>query len=322
MKKVILIAISFVFCLSVVFAFAGCDNGEQLQIYVPDGAPSLAGANIIDGGKIGDYKANVTISTGEDVVAKCGSGQADIAIVPTNAAVKVCSTRNDYHLFTANVWGLLYVVGWSDVSSILELNGKTVASIGMGNTGEYLFKRILDVNGVSYEDSNGVKLNYVDDGTTAVGMLMQNKCDFALLGEPAATNAINKATANGKTLYRAFDLQALWQDVTGSDKTGYPQASVIVKKSLLVQHGFADALYKVLVENGNFLSNNVEKLGEMLQSAGSLLTVNYTADIIARCNINVVKACNVKQEISDYLQQFGKQFAQMLKDEIYYEFNG
>ena len=192
----------------------------------------------------------------------------------------------------------------------------------MGNTGEYLFKRILDVNNVSYADSNGVTLNYVDDGTTAVGMLMQNKCDFALLGEPAATNAINKAKANGKILYHVFDLQELWQDVTGSDKTGYPQASVIVKKSLLVKHGFADALYKVLVENGNFLSNNVEKLGDVLQSAGSLLTVSYTADIVARCNINVVKACDIKQEIHDYLQQFGAQFTQMLKDEIYYEFNG
>lgn len=322
MKKVILIAILFVFCLSIVFTFAGCDNGEQLQIYVPDGAPSLAVANVIDGDKIGDYKANVTISTGEDVVAKCGSGQADIAVVPTNAAAKVCSARNDYQLFTTNVWGLLYVVGWSDVSSILELNGKTVASIGMGNTGEYLFKRVLDVNNVSYTDRNGVKLNYVDDGTTAVGMLMQNKCDFALLGEPAATNAISRAATQGKTLYRVFDLQALWKDVTESDKTGYPQASVIVKKSLLVQHGFADALYKVLVENGNFLSNNVEKLGDILQSAGSLLTVNYTADIISRCNLNTVKACTIKQEIHDYLQQFGAQFTQMLKDEIYYEFNG
>lgn len=322
MKKVVLIAVLFVFCLSAVFTFVACNDGEQLQIYVPDGAPALSVAKLIDDGNIGSFKSNVTISTGEDVVAKCASGQTDIALLPTNAAVKVCSTRSDYLLFTTNVWGLLYVVGWSDVSSIAELSGKTVASIGMGNTGEYLFKRVLDVNNVSYAENDGVTLKYVDDGTTAVSLLMQNKCEFALLGEPAATNAINNAKANGKTLYRVFDLQALWKDVTGSSKTGYPQASVVVKRSLLERSGFADALYNALAENKAYLAENVEKLGEVLQSAGSLLTVNYTADIVSKCNINVVKACAIKQEIYDYLEQLGKQFAQMLKDDLYYDFNG
>ena len=150
---------------------------------------------------------------------------------------------------------------------------------------------------------------------------MQNKCEFALLGEPAATNAINKAKANGKTLYRVFDLQTLWQDVTASDVSGYPQASVIVKKSLLQKHGFANTLYRVLTENNEFLSNNAERLNDILATAGSLTAVNYTADIIARCNLNTVKACDIKQEIYDYLEQFGKQFTQMLKDDLYYEFD-
>lgn len=321
MKKVCLIVIVIVLCMSFAFALVGCDNGEQLQIYVPDGAPSLAIANVIDSGKIGNYKANVAISTGEDVVAKCGSGQADIAIVPTNAAVKICSTRDDYALFTVNVWGLLYVVGFSNIDSLDELQGKTVASIGMGNTGEYLFKRILDVNNVSYINDDGVKISYVDDGTTAIGMLMQNKCEYALLGEPAATNAINKASSSGKTLYRVFDLQTLWQQVTNSDVSGYPQASVIVKKSLLEKDGFADALYKTLSDNNAYLIDNVDKLSDLLNSAGSLLTVNYTSDIIARCNLKAVKACDVKQEVYNYLQQFGAPFTTMLKDNLYYEFD-
>ncbi len=321
MKKIVIIILT-VITASFVLAFAGCDTETSLQVYVPDGAPALAVANIISEGKAGGVKAKVTISTGEDVVAKCGSGQADIAIVPTNAAVKVCSARDDYQLFTTNVWGLLYVVGWRDVSSLTELNGKTVASIGMGNTGEYLFKRILDVNGVSYADASGVKLNYVDDGTVAIGVLIQNKCDFALLGEPAATNAISRAATQGKTLYRVFDLQALWQDVTESDKTGYPQASVIVKKSLLVQNGFADALYETLTANAAFLSANASKLNGLLVSAGSLLNVNYTADIISRCNIRAVKANGIKQEIFDYLSEFGEQFTNLLKDGIYYDFDG
>lgn len=321
MKKVCLIAIAIVLCMSFAFALVGCDNGEQLQIYVPDGAPSLAIANVIDSGKIGSYKADVAISTGEDVVAKCGSGQADIAIVPTNAAVKICSTRDDYALFTVNVWGLLYVVGFGNIDSLDELQGKTVASIGMGNTGEYLFKRILDVNNVSYINDDGVKISYVDDGTTAIGMLMQNKCEYALLGEPAATNAINKASSSGKTLYRVFDLQTLWQQVTNSDVSGYPQASVIVKKSLLEKDGFADALYKTLSDNNAYLIDNVDKLSDLLSSAGSLLTVNYTSDIIARCNLKAVKACDVKQEVYNYLQQFGAPFTTMLKDNLYYEFD-
>lgn len=321
MKKIVVIILTVIIA-SFVLAFAGCDTDTPLQVYVPDGAPALAVANIIDGGEAGGARAKVTVSTGDDVVSKCASGQADIALVPTNAAVRLCSANPSYSLFTVNVWGLLYVVGWSDVSSILELNGKTVASIGMGNTGEYLFKRILDVNGVSYADSNGVKLNYVDDGTVAIGALIQNKCDFALLGEPAATNAISRAATQGKTLYRVFDLQALWRDVTGSGETGYPQASVIVKKSLLKQRGFADALYRTLTDNAVFLSANADRLNGLLQSAGSLLDVNYTADIIDRCNIRAVKAYGIKQEIFDYLSEFGEQFTKLLKDGIYYDFDG
>ena len=318
MKKIVIIILT-VITASFVWAFAGCDTDTSLQVYVPDGAPALAVANIISEGKAGGVKAEVTVSTGDDVVSKCASGQADIALVPTNAAVRLCSVNPSYSLFTVNVWGLLYVIGYRNVQSLAELAGANVASIGLGNTGEYLFKRILASSGTSLNDVN---IKYVDDGTTAIGMLMQNKCDFALLGEPAATNAINKAAASGKTLYRVFDLQALWRDVTDSGETGYPQASVIVKKSLLEQRGFADALYKTLTDNAAFLSANADSLNDLLQSAGSLLDVNYTADIISRCNIRAVKANGIKQEIFDYLSEFGEQFTNLLKDVIYYDFDG
>lgn len=318
MKKISLIILTAVICVASFGAFAGCNRDNPLQIFVPDGAPALAVANIIDSSEAGGVKAKVTISTGDDVVSKCASGQADAALVPTNAAVRLCSVNTSYSLFTVNVWGLLYVVGRQDVQSLAELNGKNIASIGLGNTGEYLFKRILAFSGAD----GGVNIEYVDDGTTAIGMLMQDKCDFALLGEPAATNAISKAQANGKTLYRVFDLQQLWQEVTGSNETGYPQASVIVKKSLLEQSGFADALYETLTANGAFLTANASKLNGLLASAGSLLNVNYTADVIDRCNIKTVKANGVKKEIYDYLSEFGEQFIKLLKDGIYYEFDG
>lgn len=323
MKKRFLIAILVVFCMSIALTFVGCDNGEQLQIYVPDGAPSMAIANIIESGSIGKHKTAVTITTGENVKAKCASAkhEADIAILPTNAAVAVCSTTDAYQLFTTNVWGLLYVIGSANVSDLSELNGKKVASIGLGDTGERLFKRILDDNNVSYDDSNGVTIEYVAEGNTAVGYVLQNKCDFALVGEPVATNAINNAASNGKTLYRVFDLQQLWQDVTSNDEAGYPQASVIVKKSLLSHEGFATALFDLLSQNNAFLSQNVTRLNDILASAGSSLKAPLTSEIVERCNLRTVKAIEIKQEIHSYLSQLGGQFAGMLKDELYYDFN-
>lgn len=323
MKKAFIITTVIIFCMCFALAFVGCDNGEQLQIFVPDGAPAMAIASIIDSGSIGKHKAAVTITTGENVKAKCASAnhEADIAILPTNAAVAICSTTDAYRLFTTNVWGLLYVIGSGNISDLSDLNGKKVASIGLGDTGERLFKRILEDNSVSYTDNSGVTIEYVAEGNTAVGYLMQNKCDFALVGEPVATSAINNAASNGKTLYRVFDLQQLWQNVTGNDEAGYPQASVIVKKSLLSEQGFATALYNLLSQNNAFLLENVDRLNDILTSAGSSLKVPITSDIVERCNLRTVKAIEIKQDIHSYLSQLGGQFAGMLKDELYYDFN-
>ena len=80
------------------------------------------------------------------------------------------------------------------------------------------------------------------------------------------------------------------------------------------------ALYQTLTANEQFLQENVARLKDILVGAGSSIQANYTADIIARCNLRVVKANTQKQVISTYLGEFGAAFAKMLKDEIYYEF--
>ena len=201
MKKVIVLFVALALLAGI---FAGCAK-EEIVCYVPDGAPSLAVAKIIADGKIGDTKVTTHITTGEDVVAKCASGEADMAILPSNAAVKICSQRSDYRMFSVNVYGLLYVVGTRQVSSLTELCNNTVYSIGLANTPEYVMKKILDVNNVSYDNT----FNYVSDGTTAVQLILSGQAEFALLGEPAVTNLIQKAAEKNKTVYRLFDLQQL-----------------------------------------------------------------------------------------------------------------
>ncbi len=313
-----------------VAVFAACTPQEDdaptmdLSVYVPDGAPAMAVANIISSGKIGEHNAHVTISTGEKVTEAVGKQEADVAILPTNACAKLCSTGGKYQMFTVNVFGLLYVIGYQNVTSLADLAGKSVLSIGLSNTGEYLFKKILQNAGVSYEGEKGVSLKYYSDGSEAGKTLIAGQGDFALLGEPAATNFINKAAQQGKTLYRVFDLQQEWKKVVSSDIVGYPQASVIVKKSLLdgaEGEAFAKTLLKTLQDNSVFLTENVAGLKDILVMAGSSLQVDYTADIVSRCNLRTEKAEDVKADVKTYLEQFGANFAAMLKDEIYYDFN-
>lgn len=314
MKKtamVIVIVLAFSACI-----FAGCAH-EEIVCYVPDGAPALAVANIISDGKVGDANVTTYVTTGEDVVAKCASGEADMAILPSNAAVKICTQRHDYRMFSVNVYGLLYVVGTRQISTLQELCNNTVYSIGLGNTPEYVFKKILDVNSVAYNDT----FTYVSDGTTAVQYVMSGQAEFALLGEPAVTNFIQKAASKNKTVYRLFDLQQLWQQATGSEQEGYPQASLIVKNSVL-NDSFARALQQKLQQNKQFLLDNIDGLNALMQQAGSSLDVAYTAEIIERCNIRFTWASDSKTDLETHLQTFQamQQFLP-LQGDIFYEQN-
>lgn len=126
---------------------------ESISLYVPDGAPALSVAKIIAEGKIGETAVNVNLSTGEDVVAKAMNGEADVVVLPTNAAAKVYNAKKQYSMFSVNVYGVLYVVSTENITKLSDLSGKLVYSIGLGNTPEYVFKKVLSVAGIGYVDA-------------------------------------------------------------------------------------------------------------------------------------------------------------------------
>lgn len=322
MKKILVFLVCILAVLS--FALCGCAQvSEDVTCYVPDGAPALAVANIVSGKKIGGLSVETIVTTGEDVMAKCAVGEADIAILPTNAAVTVCNKRNDYLLYSVNVHGLLYVVGTKQCTDLSELKG-TVYSIGLGNTPEFVFKTILDYNGVDYSDGGNVQLQYYTDAATIIPLLMQaaqkGETKFAVLGEPAVSNLIEKAAAQNKDMFRLFDLQQLWQQATGSETLGYPQASLIVKKELMKDKSFAANLEKAVFSNKEFLRQNLSSLNALMQSVGSNLDVNYTIEIIDKCNLQAIFAKDIKADIETYLDKFAamKQYLPLSQD-IFYE---
>ena len=281
---------------------SACEK-DEITLYVPDGAPALSVAKIINDGKVGNDKVNAVISTGEDVVAKCSSGEADMAVLPTNAAVKICTSRSDYLMFSVNVYGVLYIVGTEHIDSIADLQGQTLYSIGLGNTPQYVFETICDAQSVKYVGENAIDVQYQTDASTIIPQILKGSAKFALIGEPAVTQLKNKAASQGKTVETLFDLQQLWQQVTGSEQKGYPQASMIVKKSLLTDE-FATKLLSALQANGEFVNNNCDKLNGIMKGAHSSLDINHTADLLARCNLTAIPASLAIADLNTYLQKF------------------
>ena len=319
MKKYLAIFVAIILIGSTCALCACIDNenpqSQQITMFVPDGAPALSVANIINCKTVGSATVNTVVTTGEEVVAKCGSGEADMAVLPTNAAVNICAKRSDYQLFSVNVYGVLYVVGTEQIETLADLQGETLYSIGLANTPEYVFKKICDTLGVKYAGENSINIQYQTDASTIIPQVLQGKVKFALLGEPAVTQLSKNAQSKGLTVYNLFDLQQLWQDATGSDVKGYPQASLIVKKDLLNKK-FANQLMTMLVGNSEFLTNNCNQLNEIMQGAGSTLNINYTADLLERCNLTVISAKNAEADIAQYLSMFG---INAIPDSIYYE---
>ena len=333
MRKYLAILIVVTLIISMC-AFAACDKGEltpggELTLYVPDGAPALSVAKIVSDGKVGKYDVKTEVTTGENVVAKCASGEADLAVLPTNAAVKICNTRSDYQIFSVNVYGVLYIVGTEHIESISDLKGETLYSIGQANTPEYVFKTICDNAGVGYVDvddssaidGNKVNILYQTDASTIIPQIIAGKVKFALIGEPAVTQLQNKAASLGKTVETLFDLQQEWKTATGSNEEGYPQASMIVKKKLLTNK-FAEQLLKALQANSEFAVSHCDELNDIMSGAGSSLNLNYTAALLARCNLKAISASSAKEDIERYLSTF-QAMAQFLplKDGIIYEAN-
>lgn len=309
MKKAKILTIVLVIVLAAtVFAFAGCNNTDtdnSLRIAMPDGTPCLAMANLFDGNKnLAGYKLDMNVVGATLIGNEVLSGKADIAIMPTNAFAQLYNKGVDYQIITSNIFGVLYIIGNPETAfELSNLTGKVVSSIGKTNTPEYVFKKILDYYQIPYVESaeaveGKVAISYVDDGSQAIQAVKTGDAQYAIVGEPAVTNAASKGLVNH------YDLQEGWSIATGGSSK-YPQASLVMKSSLAKDKKFVTALVEKLYENLEYLKDeeNLANLTSLFAEYGSATT--FPAASIANCNVDVKWAYDIKDEMKTYLGEFG-----------------
>ncbi|MBR2870600.1 MAG: hypothetical protein IKB98_04410 [Clostridia bacterium] len=146
-----------------------------------------------------------------------------------------------------------------------------------------------------------INVKYYAQASDIVPMILSGKETVGLVPEPAATALQKNAQKQGKTLYR-LDLQELYD----SDVKAYPQAVLMVKKSVIGAHQDLASLLAQKIdgsvawakENTTLAVSAISERGATTLQAPAL---NQTA--IDGCKIYWQGSNEAKQSVKDYVNQ-------------------
>lgn len=180
--------------------------------------PTGAGAiNMIDDSKADGsiFRINQFIEGAPDaVIPKLVSGEADLAIVPTNLASAVYNkTDGKIKCLAINNLGVLYVVenGEFNINSIDDLvnSGQTIYASGKGATPELAISQVLEAHGYSTDDVN---IEYISEASELAQKMIAGEANLALMPEPMVSSVLMKA----EDARIALDINKLYEESTGS----------------------------------------------------------------------------------------------------------
>lgn len=277
---------------------------EAYKVYMPDGAPAIALAGLMNDGYAG---AEFTVVQASTIAQRVSTGDADFAIMPINAAATLYNNGVDIVMLSVNTHGNLYIIGDGESATLDDLVGKRVGVIGQGQVPDLTLKMLcaekdIDIV-VSAESTEGkVAVAYADDGPALAPLIKQGKLDYGLLGEPAAT------TISGN-LEKSIvaDVQKLWSDTFGGE---YPQACLVARREVINKDKkFVDKFLSAVKAQDDWAASNAEaavKAVEEHMEDGVQTTLNaktLTAEVISRCNIKTVNASECKEACVTFFEK-------------------
>lgn len=142
---------------------------------------------------------------------------------------------------------------------------------------------------------------------------------IALIPEPAATSLTNKMQNQGKTIYR-LDLQQLYDGVSKA----YPQAVLMVKKSLLGSHpNLVATLESKITESVSWVKQNTATAVTAIGNHGvtTLQAAALSEGAIDGCKIYWQSASNAKTDVKNYIDgiiEIDSKKATAVSDDFFY----
>ena len=323
-------ALGIAICLAATaFAAVGCQpQTENLDVYLPDGAPALGLAlpmhedTAEDGVEYHVVSATTlhTFTTGKDPAA-------EVCVMPVNGAAKLLGDASVYQMAGVLTHGNLYLLAKEAATytreNISDLVGKTIGVLQLNNVPGLTLKACLQGLDVPYNDlsGGGERLDEaVNLRAVPTSPMVMTGADLYLLPSPEADWRVD----SGEWKF-VGDLQALY-----GDGSGYPQAVIVVKKEVLETRGDWVRSLLAKIDEGQVWLSTAEKsviAGAVQAHLADGLMPKFTAETltdvaIARSGIRLQRmdggaVAEVKSFLQSLIEVDGK-FAAMPSDDFYW----
>lgn len=300
-KKTLLLQITLYLAFFLTF-LPGSDllsAGVHVDIMALQGPTGLTLVKMIkDRPELGE---NVTtdyalIKSPDQIVAKLVTEEAEIAALPTNLAAVIYNKGINIRLLAITNWGVNYVVGRDDsIQSWADLKGKTVAIAPKGATPDLLFRFLTETNGLNAVQD--LDLRYFPSPVELAHLVIAGQTDLAILPEPWATH-VTMQDPSAKIL---LDFQLEWKDRQNRDRS-YPQSCLVVNGEFAGKHPeILAAFFKEAAASGAWV-NQYPKFAALLGEEYLSIPAQAGELAIPRCNLNFIKATEVRKEIDYFFQ--------------------
>lgn len=278
-----------------------CDTkADVVRVYMPDGAPAVALSKFMHEGY--ENTEFTVVPNGDVLRARVVSGDADLAIMPINAAAALYNNGVKIKMLSVNTHGNLYIISKDPDAADMELAdfaGSRLAVIGQADVPGLTFRMLFDKAEVGYEVSataidGKVAVTYAADGPEAIAKLGAGAVDYALLAEPAVSNAIKKL--GGRVV---CNVQAMWSSAFGGE---FPQACLVAKDTVSYKYinGFLTALGGADGWAEAHPTEAVNAVKTHMEAGSESSLAQLTANMIKGCNIKTVEAQDCKTACNEY----------------------
>lgn len=313
-SKIIAVLLALVIALSV---FASCSNSAKepeastaepasvqtssssadIKIGVLKGPTGMGAAYLWDKSEQGKTEDKYSFSLETDASVMGGkliSGEYDIAAIPTNAAAALAKKSDGkVQILAVNTLGILYVLSKSDISSVKDLENKTVLTSGQGSAADYVFQYVLKKNGLT--PGENVKLEYASEHSEALTKAVKGEADIVMLPEPFVTQLTSK-NAEFKV---CLDLTKEWKACSD----GEPCIGALAINTAFAQKN-ADAVAKFLKEykeSVDFTNASPVEAGKLIEKC-DILAAAVAQKAIPNCNITCITGAEMKKSLVLFYQ--------------------